>query len=613
MPTQQQEGRPRARSAFAAAFLSLMFPGLGHLYAGAPQRALAFAAAPILLIALLGGIVLRTDKLQLAGMLIQPEILFLILVVNILALGYRVIAAVDAWRVADYLNRIDGTEATRVGSVRLSLRPASAAGLLAVVLVMSGVHVAVAYYDVQAQGLLCIFDKTTDSCAASDESRSPAPSNAAASGIVRPSASAGATFNAGTPNPSATSAGPLPTQAPIAGDRLNVLLIGADQRPQENTFNTDTMIVVSIDTRTNQVAMFSLPRDTVDVPLPPGPAQNVFGGVFRGKINSLWTAATNRSDLFAGNQAQRGFNALKSTLGNLYGLQIDYYVAVNFDGFKQVVDTLGGVTINVQVPVMDDRYPGDDGRLHRVFIPSGIQHMTGEEALVYARSRHASTDFDRAQRQQRVLISLKDQANIEQILPKLPSLIKALQNTVHTDIPTNQLPNLLPLVGQVNTSDIRSYVFSPPLYATEYLSDPTGLGRGYVIVPNVQKIRNAVANAFRSDPKVEALREKVAEEDAVVQVLNGSGRQGQASDVAAYLEYVGLTASAPNQLPDVRGLNGTRIVVYNGAQDRLPSTIKLLQQVFGVKPTYTKDKTVRVDVVITTASTTPNLTPPPGP
>src|SRR6185436_8540264 len=99
---------PRSRSAFAAAFLSLIFPGLGHLYAGAPQRALAFAAAPIPLIALLGGIVLRTDKLQLAGMLIQPEILFLILIVNILALGYRVIAAVDAWRVADYLNRIDG-------------------------------------------------------------------------------------------------------------------------------------------------------------------------------------------------------------------------------------------------------------------------------------------------------------------------------------------------------------------------------------------------------------------------------------------------------------------------------------------------------------------------
>src|SRR5437763_241063 len=102
-----------------------------------------------------------------------------------------------------------------------------------------------------------------------------------------------------------------------------------------------------------------------------------------------------RPDLFPGNQAQRGFNALKATLGNLYGLQIDYYVEVNFDGFKQVLDTLGGVTINVQNPVTDNYYPGDDGRLHRVYIPTGIQHMTGAEALIYARSRHGSNDFDR--------------------------------------------------------------------------------------------------------------------------------------------------------------------------------------------------------------------------
>ena len=75
----------------------------------------------------------------------------------------------------------------------------------------------------------------------------------------------------------------------------------------------------------------------------------------------------------------------------------------------------------------------------------------------------------------------------------------------------------------------------------------------------------------------------------------------------------GLTASAPNQLPDLRGLTNTRIVVYNGAQDRLPNTIKLLQQVFGVKVTLATDKTVRVDVIITTANQTPRLTPPPAP
>jgi len=602
-----QEGRPRARSSFAAAFLSSLFPGLGHAYAGAPHRALAFAAPPILLIALIAGIVLRMNRLELAGILIQPEVLVLILIVNLVVFGYRLVAIVDAWRVAGFLNRLDGTSESWLGSVRLALRPASLAGLLAVVLVMSGAHVAIAYYDIQAQGLACIFDSTTSSCG----SPGPSPTPGGSAGVTDPPA-ASPTLNVGTPRPSATSAGPAPTPAPIVdGGRLNVLLIGADQRPQDDTFNTDTMIVVSIDTATKQVAMFSLPRDTVDVPLAPGPAQNVFGSVYRGKINSLWTAASVRPDLFPGNQAQRGFNALKSTLGNLYGLQIDYYVSVNFDGFKQVVDTLGGVTINVQIPITDDRYPGDDGRLHRIYIPTGIQHMTGSEALVYARSRHSSSDFDRAQRQQRVLLSLREQANIEALVTKFPELVKALQNAVHTDIPIGQLQKLLPIAGAVDTSNIRSYVFSPPLYGVEVSNDPSG--RGYVIQPNIAKIKATVAHAFVTDPRLEALREKVAEEDGVAWVLNGSGKTGQAGDLATYLEYLGITASAPNQEPDLRGLTNTRIVIYNGAKARLPNTIKLLEQVFGVKSTTAVDKTVRVDIIITTATQTPRLTPPPAP
>jgi LCP family protein required for cell wall assembly len=605
-----QEGRPRARSSFTAAFLSLIFPGLGHAYAGAGHRALAFAAPPFLLIALVAGVVLRMNRLELAGMLLQPEILWLLLIVNILLLGYRIVAAVDAWRVAQFLNRLDGTDVTRVGSVRLALAPASAAGLLAVLLVMSGAHVALAYYDLQLQSLGCIFDSTVTSC---EPDSSPAPSGSGrptTSGSQGPLGSADPTFNAGTPNPSATSAGPAPTPGGPSGDRLNILLIGADQRPEENTFNTDTMIVVSVDRATHQVAMFQLPRDVVDVPLAPGPAQNVFGSVYRGKINSLWTAATARPDLFPGNQAQRGFNALKSTLGNLYGLDISYYVEVNFDGFKQVVDTLGGVTINVQNPVTDNYYPGDDGRLHRVYIPTGIQHMTGAEALVYARSRHGSNDFDRGQRQQRVLLSLREQANVEQLIAKFPQLVKALKSAVHTDIPINQLQSLLPIVGEIDTSNIRSYVFAPPLYGTEI---PRGDPRGYIIEPNLQKIRTAVANAFKSDPRIEALREKVAEEDGIAWVLNGSGIQGEASDIAAYLEYLGITASAPNQPADTTGLTKTRIVVYNGAEDRLPSTIALLKQVFGVAPTMATDKKVTVDIVITTIGATPHLTPPPAP
>ena len=171
------------------------------------------------------------------------------------------------------------------------------------------------------------------------------------------------------------------------------------------------MITVSIDPVTKQVAMFSLPRDTVDVPIPPGPAQRVWGRDYGEKINSFFANNRRRRTCGPGNDRTRGYNALKSILGELYDLDIRYFVEVNFDGFKKVVDAVGGVTINVQVPVIDDEFPGIDRPTQRLYIPSGLQHMDGEQALRYARSRHTSTDFDRGARQQRVLLSLRQQAD----------------------------------------------------------------------------------------------------------------------------------------------------------------------------------------------------------
>jgi LCP family protein required for cell wall assembly len=599
-----QGPRPRTRSAFTAAFLSLIFPGLGHAYDGAWSRALGFAAVPLLLISLLAGVA-ASLRLELLGFLLQPWVLSLVLVLDALFLLYRIVAAIDAYRVATYLNAYEASGGGRLGRPRLQVGILSLAGLLAVLLVIAGGHVAVAYYDLQAYDLVnCVFDESgqaTCDQAAADASPSVSPD---ASGSV-PSASVG-----GTAAPGVTAA-PGATLPPWNGkDRLNILLVGADQRPREGTFNTDTMIVVSIDPVTRQVAMLQLPRDTVDVPLPPGPARSVFGTTYSGKINSLWTAARQRPDLFPGNDNQRGPNALKATLGYLYGLDIRYYIAVNFQGFKQIVDTLGGVTVNVQNPVMDDHYPGDDGRLIRVYIPSGVQHMDGSQALIYARSRHASNDFDRGQRQQRVLLSLREQTDFSTVISKLPSLISALKSAVKTDIPPGMLPQLVQLASSVDTSNIRSYVFAPPLYQREVLSgDP----RGYVIIPYVDKIRAAVATAFTADPKLEADREKLAAEGASVWVVNGSGQQGQASQIATYLEFLGINASAPNQRPDTQGLSTTRIQVYNGAETKLPETLRVLQQVFGVQPVAVTDPAVAADIVVTTSPQTPDLTPPPQP
>jgi LCP family protein required for cell wall assembly len=599
--SQTQESTPRRRSAFAAAFLSLIFPGLGHAYAGAYTRALGFAAGPILLLALGAGIGLRANTVALLGFAVQY--LDLIQVLNILVLLYRIVAAVDAYRVAGYLNELETSGGGRLGRARRAIDPLSVAGLAAVILVMSGVHVAVAYYDMQAQSLVnCVFDPSgTAQC---EETAAPSTSPGETdTPIGGPSATPGL----GTPAPGATNA-PAESVKPWTGGRLNILLIGADQRPKQAVFNTDTLIVASIDPKTSQVAMFSLPRDTIQVPLPPGPAQGLFGATFPCKINSLWAAAQARPDIFPGNDRQRGYQALKDTLGALYGLDIPYYAEVNFDGFRKVVDAVGGVTINVQIPVLDDQYPGDDGRTHRIYIPVGIQHMTGAQALEYARSRHTSTDYDRSARQQRVLFSLKDQVDVGSLIPKLPDLIAAFKSTIHTDIPVDKLPAMLQLASGVDTSNIRSYVFAPPLYGAPIVSPKCGDSN----IPYVNKIKQAVRDAMSGTKGDEATKEKVANENASVWVLNGSGQSGQAADLAAFLQYQGLSATAPSQKPP-KPSSVTRIVVYNGAEAGAPATIAYLQTLFGVKATFVTDPTARVQIVITTGASTPALTPPPAP
>ena len=535
-----QEARPRARSPFTAAFLSLLFPGLGQLYAGAPKRALMFAAPVILLLALMAGIVLRLDTFELFGAFL--EMVGAIFVFNIVALAYRLVAIIDAYRVTEYVNAHAASGDGRLGRAKLPRNPLSIAGLAAVVLVLAGTHVVVARWDMLAQEALgsCIFvSEGSDAECEPAASIEPSPDGSA---TVEPSPDP---TELPTPEPSLIGT-PVPTVEvpPWDGkERLNILLIGADE--QKGAHNTDTLITVSIDPVTKQVAMFSLPRDTVDVPVPPGPAQRVWGRSYGNKINSFFIQNRRRSDLWSGNDRTRGYNALKAVIGEMYDLDVRYFVEVNFNGFKKVIDALGGVTINVQVPVSDDQFPGTTGRPQRVYIPSGLQHMDGDQALRYARSRHTSTDFDRASRQQRVLLSLREQADPQTLIPRLPELVTALKSAVRTDIPVGQLDELLGLASQVDTANIRSYVFSPPLYSRDTCQD----ARGCVVLPNIPRIKQAVKNAFSADPRDEELRESLAAEAARVWVVNGTSVRNRGSRIAGYLEYHGLSASAPSGRP----------------------------------------------------------------
>ena len=152
------EAGPRRPSAFAAAFLSLLFPGLGHAYLGAHRRALGYAAPPILIGALVAGVGIRLDVFELAGLAVQSWFIATVFVVNLVALAYRAAAIVDAWRIGRWLQSGEAARGPR-GVRRAVTAPVAAAGLAAVLIVMSVAHVAVARYDLLLAGTTaCIFD-----------------------------------------------------------------------------------------------------------------------------------------------------------------------------------------------------------------------------------------------------------------------------------------------------------------------------------------------------------------------------------------------------------------------------------------------------------------------
>ena len=543
-----QPAETRRFSAFAAAVFSLVLPGLGHLYERRWRAAILFLAPPILLLSLAGGIVVADGLPGLVGLLITPLGLSAAGVLNILFAIWRGVAAADAWRGA--LRRESG----------LRVAAGSFAGLIISMVAALSVHLVLGAYVATASELV------------------------------------GGIFASGTSSPGTTAAPRWDGK-----ERLNVLLVGIDQRGTSASFNTDTLIVASVDPVNGTVTMFSIPRDTVDFPVPAG-AQRLYGATYGNKINSYYASASRHPKVFPDGPMP----ALREMLGNFYGMQIDYSLMVNFSGFQEIVDALDGVRVTARNPVSDDSYPITSGTHARIHILAGVHAMDGAEALIFARSRHGSSDFDRAARQQQVISAIRAQSDMAAISRNLPSLAAALKDSLKSDFPQQDLPLLLDLIARIDTGSIRSLVFTPPTYQTVG-SD----ARGYIIVPDVAKIRAAVTEAFSAQPtKEEREADAIAREAARIWVLNGTGRKGEAGTLAAALGRVGLDASAPTTIvPDEIGLLKTRFVVYNGAEQRAPFSLALLQRLLGIAPTLIDDPSVTVDVEIITGADVPTIAP----
>jgi LCP family protein required for cell wall assembly len=565
-----------------------VFPGLGHAYLGRYRRAVAYAALPLLLMAYLVGLFLHYGTRDFGLWLSQTSVLGPLAIINMVLLAYRTVATVDAYRLA-----------AEEPHLPFGLDPVSAAGLAAVLLIMAAGHVIVGYWDIRLYNL-------ARDIHAPIAIATPDPSSSDVYGPIL-------TYAPGQSIQPATSVPPWDGKS-----RLNILLVGVDR--SDRWFHTDSMIVVSLDPKTHKVAMFSIPRDTYALPLPPNSClSSIFGSTYNRKLNTLWMYANGYRDCFPGG----GADALKQALGYTYGLDIQYYVLVDFGGFRKVIDTLGGVTVNVPAPVRDDGYPGNfnDGQHLRIYIPAGIQHMTGDEALTYARSRKGSgyyDDYNRSARQEQILVAIQQQADPAVISAHLGDLIDALSGTVRTDIPEGPgvMSTLLDEAGRVNIESIDTYAFSPPTYGNAGM-----LAHSYVFIPYVDAMKATVKAAISGSGHAQDQMQELLDEYAPIVVENGTGVSGQETTLAAYLRSLGLNAQSGTTQPAQTG-GRTRLVVMNGADGHFPATFAFLEKTLGLSGSPLPDTSSLVQAVtdpdeaigfvIITGTDTPNLTAPPG-
>ena len=252
---------------------------------------------------------------------------------------------------------------------------------------------------------------------------------------------------------------------PYAG-RYNILLLGADADPERVGLRPDSITLVSVDEKTGRTAMFSFPRNLQHVRFPAGTVMHKqfpdgFSCGDECLLNAVYTWATDHKELFPG-VADPGIVATKDAIRGLTGLDVNYYALVDMNGFRQLIDAVGGVTIDVkqEVPI------SGKGGVLRGTIAEGRQRLDGYHALWYARSRTGSSDYDRMARQRCVMSAMLHQLDPTNVLLKFREIARAGQQVVSTDIPASELDTFAALSVKAKRQKITSVQFVPPLIKT---------------------------------------------------------------------------------------------------------------------------------------------------
>jgi polyisoprenyl-teichoic acid--peptidoglycan teichoic acid transferase len=259
-----------------------------------------------------------------------------------------------------------------------------------------------------------------------------------------------------TPAPRAPKPTPFPDDIPgmsslVGRDgRLTVLLLGSDYRKGVIGERIDAILVATINPRTGKMAMVSLPRDTVGVPIGDG-------RVYTGRINALFwelERQTGKRDV--------ALARFTDALAYAFDTEIDYYVLARFRGFERLVDSMGGVQVELAKPFVDPSMRVTPKGLR---LKAGKRRLDGKHALAFARSRHTDSDYERSRRQQQLIASAVSRLR-ELGIGSLPGLVKVASRTLETNIPLDAAPAMLALAQRADSTRFRSVVLAPSTFAS---------------------------------------------------------------------------------------------------------------------------------------------------
>ncbi len=338
--------------------------------------------------------------------------------------------------------------------------------------------------------------------------------------------------------------------------RINILLLGIGGQGHDGPNLTDTIQVVSIDAKAKKAAMLSIPRDLyVTVP---DADQKV-------KINEVHAIGED-------NGSEGGGPALdKQLISSMLGIQVHYFVRVDFEGFRDVINDLGGVDINVTERLYDPYYPAGESTGYQVVdIKPGVQHLNGDIALQYARSRETTTDFDRSRRQQEVMVATRDKALQVQSLTnpaKISGLIDTLGDHVKTDLSIGEMERLASITKDIPAASVNSKVLDTGPEGLLY--DSTGPGGAFILLPRSGNYDDIRAFAHQLFEGVD-----IGAEHAGVELLNASGRSGVAAQESTILAGYGYTITSTGNAETA----ATQTIIYDFTNGAKPHTISELQK-----------------------------------